>query len=275
MRAIDFTHPGGFPLTQDELDYLQQAYTECINALGSLGGHPTTPAIISGVVKTISGGTTTVTSGWMFHNGTMIRFNGGSVTPTGSDIVTVRIDTTTTNLTYNDGLIHPSLSNVTASLIAAPYSFTPTQFPFSILQPYQYFFGLGGREAAWNSIPVNTSVANGGVGGTIYYKKNWLTNTLTIQASLTANNAQNFTASPGALNYLMGTLPAGYAPVTTAYFTTYYYASSLFKDDLGVSWIKHLNSVVNTAGQVLINFIRPDVAVPAFTVMFNTIIPLD
>ena len=275
MRSIDFSHPGGFPLTQEGLDHLQQAYTECLNALGAMGGHATVPAIISGMSRTYAGSTVIISSGWFYYGGTLIKFDGGSVAPTGADVPVIRINTDTTTLTYNDGSTYPAMSIVTASLIAGPISITATQFPYLVMQPYQYFFGLGGRETNWNSIVVNTTAANGGVSGTIYYKKNWLTNTLTLQATLTANNAQNFAASPSAANYIMGVLPPGYLPTTVAYFTTHYYAAGMFRDDLGVSWVKQLMSAVNTGGQIYINFIRPDAAVPAYSVTFNTIIPLD
>lgn len=275
MRSIDFTHAGGFPLTQNELDYLQSAYTECISALASLGGNPSIPAIISGMVKTTSGSAVTVTDGWFYYNGAMVKFTGGTVTPSGSDVLLVMITNNTTSLTYNDGSIYPAISNITATLSSGPSSTTADHFPYSIMQPYQYFFGLGGRESSWNSMSVFTSAANGGVTGTIYYKKNWLTNTLTLQGALTANNAQNFAASPAALFSTMGTLPAGYTPTTSAYFTTYFYASSLFKDDAGVAWVKQLTSTVNTTGQILINFLRPESVIPAYSVVFNTIIPLD
>ena len=276
MKKIDFTHAGGFPLTQENLDYLQQAYTECVNALTMMGGDGTTPILISGMVSTTpSPGSTSVTNGWFFYNGEMVRFTGGTVTPTGTDVPLIVISPASTNLTYYDGSIYPAVLSTTATLSSGPTLTDATHFPLSALQPFQVIFGLGGRESGWNGIFVSTPVLDGGVSGYIYYKKNFLTNTLHIRASLNANNAQNFSASPAALNALMGTLPAGYIPNNVVYFTTYYFASNLFKDDLGVSWVKQLTSTVSPAGQILINFLRPDISVSAYTVMFNTIIPLD
>ena len=276
MKQIDFTHAGGFPLTQDELDYLQHAYTECINAFALMGGDGTTPVIISGMATSIpTVGTIMVTDGWFFYNGEMIRFSGSSVIPTGSDLPVVVITPATTSLTYNDGSIYPAVLNKTATLMSMPSATDATHFPLASLVPFQLAFGVSGRESNWNSIFVNTLASDGGVTGHIYYKKNLLTNTLQIRASLNANNAQNFSASPLAQFSILGTLPSGYFPAVAAYFTTYYFAGNLFKDDLGVSWVKHLTSVVNPSGDVSINFLRPDVSISAYTVMFNTIIPLD
>ena len=276
MRAIDFTHTGGFPLTQEGLDHLQQAYTECISAFGELGNNGTTPAIVTGMESSIpTPGSLTVTDGWFFYNGEMVKFTGSTVTPTGTDVPLVLIAQAFTTLTYNDGSTHPAVSNKTAALTTGPSATSVSQFPYSAAKPYQLFFGLGGREANWSSLSVLTTPPNGNVMGTIYYKKNWLTNTLHIQAALTVNSAQTLAASPSALNVLVGTLPAAYFPNVNAYFTAYYYAANLFKDDLGVSWVKHLTAAVNTAGQVFVNFIRPDIAITAYSVVFNTILPLD
>ncbi len=275
MRSINFTHPGGFPLTQNELDHMQQAYTECINTLATLGGASSSPTIISGMAMTTAGSAVTISDGWFFYNGTMVKFTGSTVTPTGTNVPLIIIANNTTALTYNDGSTFPAVSNVTATLGVGPSVTTSSQFPYSAAVPYHTQFGINGREANWNTLGVGTLASLGGVTGTIYYKKNRITNTLTIQAQLTANNAQNFSASPSASNSLLGSLPAEYAPNTNVYFTTYYYAAAMFKDDLGVSWVKHLSSVINSAGQILINFIRPEVVVPAYTVVFNAIIPLD
>ena len=205
----------------------------------------------------------------------MIRFVGSTVTPTGTDVPLVVITPAYTTLIYNDGSSHPAISNKTATLVAGPSATTTTQFPYSVAKPYQLFFGLGGRETTWSSITVLTTPPNGNVNGTIYYKKNWLANTLHLQAALTVNSPLTLPASPLAANILVGVVPSGYTPTVSAYFTSYYYAANLFKDDLGVSWVKHLTSTINTGGQILINFIKPDSAVTAYSVVFNTIIPLD
>jgi len=274
MKAIDFTHAGGFPLTQDELDYLQQAYTECINALSAMGGDG--PTLISGMAITSSGGTTTVDDGWFFYNGELIRFSSSSygAIPLG-DVVLVTIVPTTTNLIYNDGSSFGAVLDKSATLTTGPSAVTATQFPLGMLQPFQVVFGQNGREATWSSLPVSTPVPSGGVTGTIFYKKDLMANTLHIRGQLTANNAQNFNASPAALFYTMTTLPAGYIPANTAYFTAQYFVAGLIKDDLGVGWIKQVNCSVNILGQFTVNWIKPDISIGGYAVSFNSIISLD
>jgi len=274
MKAIDFTHAGGFPLTQDELDYLQQAYTECINALALMGGSG--PVLISGMGTNLMGGTTIIANGWFFYNGAMVQFVSGSysIIPIG-DVVLVTITPSATSLTYNDGSSYGAILNATATITLGPSATTATQFPLSALQPFQLVFGQNGREAAWSSLAVSTPVLSGGVTGTIYYKKDLMANTLQIRGLLTAGNAQNFGASPSALFYDMGSLPTGYIPNNETYFTAQYFISSLIKDDLGIAWIKQINCAINSTGQFYINWIRPDISVGGYAIQFNTTIPLD
>lgn len=274
MKSIDFTHPGGFPLTQDQLDYLQQAYTECLNALSLMGGPG--PTIISGMEVVLSGGTTTVTDGWFFYNGQMVQFISATYTaiPAGDDVL-VNINPSVTSLTYNDGSIYGAILGASATLLLGPTITTATQFPFSILTPFQLIFGKNGRESTWGSLAVSTAVSDGGVTGTIFYKKDLLANTLQIRGVLTAGNALNFAASPATLFYSMGNLPVGYYPANNTYFTAQYFLSGLIEDDLGVDWIKQVNCSINTGGELYINWIKPSSSISSYGVAFNTIIPLD
>lgn len=66
MKTIDFSKPGGFPLTQDHLNYLQTAYKETITALAKIGG-TTGPFVINGMaVSSTSTGAYDVAEGWFF-----------------------------------------------------------------------------------------------------------------------------------------------------------------------------------------------------------------
>ncbi len=276
MKTINFTQTGGFPLTQDGLDYMQQAYSEGLLALSQMGSDGSSPVIISGMaITTPAAGTVAVADGWIWYNNEMIQFTGSTVTPSGTDVPLVAITAGAVPLTYNDGAVHNAMFTKTASLTSGTAVTDAYHFPLSAAQPFQLVFGRNAREAAWNSIVVNTASSAGSVAGTLYYKKNILTNTLHIRATLTANTAQNFVGAPAAIFTLIATLPTGYLPASSALFTTYYYAPNLFKDDLGVSWVKQLTSAINTSGQMYINFLRPESSVLAYSVVFNTIIPLD
>ncbi len=276
MKKIDFSHPGGLPLTQDRLDFLQQSYLETIDVLSQVGVNGIEPIGVNGMEVTIpTAGTTNVTPGWFYYNGEMIYFLGGTVTYSGGDVPLVAISDSSTDLTYNDGSVFTALHEKVGSLTTGPSTTDPTHFPLSSLQSFYTGFGINGRETSWNTLGVSTPASQGNVTGIIYYKKNLITNTLQISGNLTVNMAQNLASSPGAIFYLMGTLPSGYLPANQVYFTSYYYSANLFKDDLGVAWIKQFTSVLNPSGQIVVNFIKPDISISAYSVCFNTILPLD
>lgn len=279
MKKIDFSQPGGFPLTQDQLNYLQQSYTECAHALARMGGDISGPFIISGMsISNPSLGEYTVTDGWLYYNGEIVHFLANTITgAAGSLAPFVVISPVASSLLFNDGSTPPVIGDSTATIVAMPVgtSTDATHFPLLQLQRFGVGFGLANREASWQSLPVSTIAADGGVTGTVYYKKNFLTNTLHLRGTLTSSNAQNFAASPGSAFYIMGTLPAAYAPSNTFYFSSNTFGAASFKDDIGVAWIKRVNSGVNTSGQIFLNWIRPEVSVSGYVINFNILAPLD
>lgn len=279
MKKIDFSQPGGFPLTQDQLNYLQQGFGESIHALARMGGNISGPFVISGLTITNpSLGEYSVADGWLFYNGEMVRFLADTITgAAGSMAPFVVISPSANSLLFNDGSTPPVIIDATATVVSMPTA-TPTDathFPLLQLQPFGLGFGLANRETGWKSMPVSTVAADGGVTGTIFYKKNFIANTLHVRGSLTSSNAQNFAASPGSAFYLMGTLPAEYAPANTAYFNAQYFLAAGIKDDLGVAWIKQLNCGFNTFGQLFIGWVKPEVAIGSYSVNINSQIPLD
>lgn len=88
MKKIDFTQPGGFPLTQDTLRYMQEGYYEGIKAfIAYLGGEATQVGpglnlIVDGLRELTTGiaGASSenpyITAGWIIRNGELMRFTG-------------------------------------------------------------------------------------------------------------------------------------------------------------------------------------------------------
>ena len=76
-KRFDFTRPGGFPLTQDVLDYMQNGYSEAIQALvGVLGDN----MILSGAAYN----GTCFMDGWVINNGEVLPFVGGTASFSGN-----------------------------------------------------------------------------------------------------------------------------------------------------------------------------------------------
>ena len=180
-------------------------------------------------------------------------------------------------LVFFDGSTPNVINDKTANLLVLPSGTTTdaTRFPLVGLTRFGKQFGIANRDAVWKSIAVSTSVLDGGVTGTVYYKKDYTANTLHIRGVLTAANAQNFAASPGSLYYLMASLPADCTPVSTGYFVAQYFGAGLIKDDVGVGWIKQVNCGLTNAGSLFVNWLKPEMSVLAYGIVFNTVIPLD
>lgn len=89
-KKIDLTKLGGFPLTQQTLAFMQDSYVGALGALARFVGGQT---ILSGL--TITGNT--ATDGWITHNGEIIPFIGGTVSPF------YIVETVTEEVTYFDG----------------------------------------------------------------------------------------------------------------------------------------------------------------------------
>lgn len=84
MKRFDFTQMGGFPLTQDRLEWMQDGYITAINALAGLAGG-TNPLSLDGVELTAGSWTTggTVSDGWVWHPTLgLMPFIGGVFTTT-------------------------------------------------------------------------------------------------------------------------------------------------------------------------------------------------
>ncbi|MFI5196963.1 MAG: hypothetical protein ACHQD8_07720 [Chitinophagales bacterium] len=278
MKSIDFSKPGGIPLTQDLLDYLQTAYKEAISGLAAVGGAG--PIIVSGmgITKTLVTGSTynyTITDGWVLYNGDMLRVLAGGISGVDESVNDVYVELTpgSTPLTYNDGSTPNVINDVTCSLISQTIGTADdaTHFLLKGLKKY-------GRENTEGHIAVSTLAADGGVTGDIYYRKNFLNNTLQLRGFLGCNNAQNFASIANIHAMVLCTLPPGYWTVSSrAYFTAEikFLFTTRFKDDLGVGWLERIVCSLDTVGNIRIWGVRPDISIAAYSLEFFVILPLD
>jgi hypothetical protein len=88
-KRINLTNLGGFPLTQDVIDFMQQSYRASISALAKMCGDK---VIITGV--DVAGNN--VSDGWIVFNGELMPFVGGSLG------LTIIISETAETLVFED-----------------------------------------------------------------------------------------------------------------------------------------------------------------------------
>jgi len=193
MNKVDFSQPGGFPLTQDTLGFLQSAYLDSFGGIGSVAGPG--PVILSGLVLTGTGFGYTVSAGWLYANGEIFYSpgGGGGLLAFPNEVL-INLVESVTPLSFFDG----SAPNVIKVRTAAVTHGIPPSPPSTTLLRYndckRFPVALGevGRDAIWSTLTVNTLVAAGGVTGTIFYKKNHITNTLQLKGTLHPSAPINF-----------------------------------------------------------------------------------
>lgn len=140
MKSLDLTKPGGFPFTQDQLGYLQTAWTEALSALGRLGGSG--PFVLSGIAET---GSVTWGDGWLFYNNEVIRFAattiGGGAPAMGYEYYVVITDNATPLTFYDRSTPNVVLEKVANMQVLASSTATDaSHFKYSALDyrvPYE------------------------------------------------------------------------------------------------------------------------------------------
>ena len=209
-KQYDLTQPGGLPWSQDRLAYIQASYSEVFTQFANLGVSGAAPAILNGMAVTVPGaGEIAVSDGWFAYNGEVIPFTGSTVTP-GGGVALVLITVLETPLTFNNGSTPNVVISKTASLTTGATVTDATHFPVTSLKTFQAGFGINGRETAWSTLAL--SDATGTITGSLYYKKNFITNQLEYRLSLTSVTPSDFSDAPGGNNLVLGYLPAGYQP---------------------------------------------------------------
>jgi hypothetical protein len=118
-KTIDFSHLEGYPMCQDDYEYLQAGYLEALSALAAVGadGTANVATALYGMRKTSGGGSTTVTAGWFVYNGELVRFPAATLAdPAGGHALYVVLTRTSGSLTFGDASTPNVVNDVTGVL---------------------------------------------------------------------------------------------------------------------------------------------------------------
>lgn len=297
MRFIDFSISGGFPLTQDRLDFMQQAYLDPIRALASTAqnGFSSPVAAFGGIVSSVVGSDTIVSAGWFYYNGDFTKFPGQTIpTPGGSDVLYMQINVTNDNLVYNDGSSNPVLVESTGSLVvmAGGTPATADYFPLSWIMPYGK--ALMAKNSASGQLIVGTSAANGTITGTVNWKRNDLTGMLYLKGLLNIADphAANFPAGASIAGIDLGNLGAGVSPSNRTVFVgligdpagglpffeggaprlrRYTAFDVAYTEDI---WLDRISLWVKSDGHLYGDFLKTDPGAGPYLVEFNAAVPV-
>lgn len=274
-KYINFAALGGYPLTQDDMDFLQSSYTDAVTALLAPYNVAGSAIAINGMSVTDSGNT--VSTGWFIYNNELLPFIGSTVTPGVGEVALIAISTTATSLTFDDGSEPDVVFNKTGILTVGASTTDATHFPVSSLVSFGKAFGINSRETGYTTLDIGS--ATGTITGTLKYKKDYLSNTLHYQLSCIVANPSALTSVPLGSQILLGELDANYRPNTFSHSNIFPVSNTL----TGATFLlldnsQYINGVrfsISASGAITIWLAKPHASVTAFSFGGNGIATLD
>ena len=271
-KRFDFSFPGGFPLSQDVMDAMQQHADEAIKGYGNMA-HLTDPVILYGCVRTSSA----ITAGAIYYRGDIYFVTAvdlGAAPGAGYEYG-FRVENNAVDLTYNDGSVHAAKLNPVAVFEGVPTSpgggDTNTYFYLASMSRWGKLVGASYRTA-WVTAAI--SVSTGTITGNIYYMKDAMTNMLHIRGLMSSTTAVDFAALPTSALYDMMTLPAGYRPANRTPFILHNYSATKALDYTGKEYIRNVTGLIGTDGVVSVGWLKPDAAYTGYSLEFSASVPL-
>lgn len=287
MKRHDLTQSGGFPFDQDQLKHMADGLTNAAYGLARTAGTDKFKLYGCVVSRSLVSGTTydySVAAGAMFCDGEIVEVPAMSLSGVDASVYDVYFEKVTSNttLTYYSGATHASqLDNyMKIEKYTIGTAETSTKFLYTNLALFGKGLGENNRESSWTSIAVATGAGNGTITGTIYYKKDTLSNTVRVRGILSSATPSDFSASPALTTIALasvGSLPSGYRPVAAVFFgaCAFDLSGNRIANDAGDSYIDQVSVSVNTNGSITGYFIKPDAGVSAYLINFYQTIPID
>lgn len=286
MKNLNLTDNGGYPMAQDDFNWLQTAYTEAIEAIVQAAGNGPYALYGAVVTRVLSAGTVynySISAGWIVYGGVPYRVPamGPVAIDESVDIAQLVITTTSLPLTFNNTVVNDVINDATVGIGAAAIGTADsgTAFGWSELVTYYQALCKIGRDAAATHIVVATAGGAGTCTGDIYYRRNYINNTVSVSGLGKITTPTDCPAVPIVLRVNVGALP--YAPSNACTYAVYCAAkniggvyNNLMKDGAG-GYRNNLNGGINSGGNIYIDFVACDVTITDYLWSFNVIIPLD
>ncbi|MGN6568222.1 MAG: hypothetical protein ACTHJ0_09730 [Flavipsychrobacter sp.] len=274
MNTLDLTKAGGFPFTQDMLDWMQQNSIAVMQALGvkclppSLADTPNTPVVITGMEYNSS--TQTYSAGWLLYNGELLQLPvatavPGPLLPLGQSYGFGIVESDTP-VSYGDGSTHGSKISRTITIGQNTDLTTATFISFASTKIYRFDNSL--KEPDETHVVISGLT---GVTGDIYYRKSFMSNTLQIRGVINVIAAS--IVSPPAEQTII-TLTSKYRPLAQDihWHSNAWYDLSMLEDSTGLDYINNVSLKLQTSGELKV-LARKGAA--DYSTTFNIIIPLD
>ena len=261
MKKVDYSYTGGLPLSQNVLNWQQDAFREVFGVLASMGFDVGAgdPVIITGCV--VAG--TTVSDGWIYDGSEVIYFEGGDTATAGTSMI--KIQELKTSVVFQNGsnrdiyvdkkwvLDNTGVDDVTA------------------LKTFSYHLGNtnGGLMPGGNTL-ISPVGGTGNLAGVFTFFKTLFAPAMHMKGAVTVQ-APAALANPPVYQDL-GTLPAAWWPVADIHLKGF--IEGYLLEIGGTLKFNDINMKIRTDGKVQAQFIKPDGAVGSYTVIVNALVPL-
>jgi len=287
-KSIVLTYLGGYPLTQNDLAYLQTAWNEMLSAVAQ-NGNVVAPYILYGVEVTAVAGVGPImnyswTEGWIAYEGNLVRVPAGTYDGLNTSVDAPYVLLTTTSvpnaLPFDDASTPNVINDVTAAIYAEAIGAadTDTYFALSELLPYGVALGQANRPG-WATLALSSISAEGAVDGSLLYKKDSISNTLLINGSAVVTLPYNLAALPAPTTVNIGVFPAGFIPNYDWSFIIQARAldvsANWLKDSTGTQYITDVQGYIGNSGGIVLYPLKPVAGCTAYVIEISLVVPLD
>lgn len=275
-KEYDFTRPGGFPLTQDRLKFMQEATGEAIRALIATAGDHEGPYILSGMkITEPSPGDINITDGWFIYRGKIVKFAGVTLTP-GSYPVWVQITNLTTDLIFYTTITQPvQLSTLATAILDTTGTVSEDDTHFLLSDAVEWAVAVG-RTHYDDWIIIEDDMGATLTNVSLKYRRNRITNTVHIRGTLTVADAHGFSGDEALSLGIMQYLPEGMGFLEMINIPNYIHSGGgPIKNHEAIDYITSIPITIISSGAIYASILRPDMGTSEYRVFINHIFSLD
>ena len=209
MKTIDFLKPGGFPVTLETLDFMQQAYNPALLAGFSDAGN--TPVILSGMLPNPLG--TTLSPGWCLIAGELLYCAGGVLNGGFSPFLVPQ--TVAGAVEFQDGNLQDAYFTKTAVLVSTTDS-TPIGSVY--LSAFQHWTNAMIANVRTRIKTSTIAFTANRCTGSATFRKDPFTGMVNLSGTLTVTNASTIVLPDIYYSLYGGQVAAEYRPLATVPF---------------------------------------------------------
>lgn len=274
-KEFDFAQPGGFPLTQDRLKFMQEATGEALRALIATAGDHEGPYILSGMkITEPSPGEVSVSDGWFIYQGKIVKFTGAILTP-GSDTIWVQITNLAADLIfYATGAQPVQLSSLATIVVDSAGSLVVDDTHFLLADAREWAVTMANNyQDDWVIIEDDLGATLTNV--SLKYRRNRFANTVHIRGTLYIGDPHGYGGDEALSLGIMQYLPEGMGFLEMINIPNYVHSGGgPIKNFEEIDYITSIPLFINSGGSISASILRPDISMGEYRVFINHVFSL-